>query len=60
MMLELLLKKKERLLKELDKISEQIAFERIQLQESEVNGGGMGVKSSSNFEKRVRAKFKIH
>ena len=53
-MLEKLLEKKKRLLKELDKVSEQIATEKIQLQND-----GIGRKSSTDFEKRVRAKFKI-
>ena len=55
-MLEKLLEKKKRLLKELDKVSELIALEKIQLQN---DGGGIGRKSSTDFEKRVRAKFKI-
>ncbi len=54
--LEKLLQKKQRLLNELDKISELIAIEKIQLQN---DGGGIGRKSSTDFEKRVRAKFKI-
>ena len=58
-MLSNLLKKKAKLLKDLDKVSEQIALEKIQLQESEVQSGGVGIKSSVLFEKRVRAKFKI-
>jgi len=57
-MLEKLLEKKARLLKELDKISDQIALERIQLQE--VDGGGTGRKSTTVFEKRTRAKFRIN
>ena len=56
-MLEKLLQKKKRLLKELDKVSELIAIEKIQLQNDD--GGGIGRKSSTDFEKRVRAKFKI-
>ena len=56
-MLEKLLEKKKRLLKELDKVSELIAIEKIQLQNDD--GGGIGRKSSTDFEKRVRAKFKI-
>ena len=55
-MLEKLLEKKKRLLKELDKVSEQIATEKIQLQN---DGGGIGRKSLTDFKKRVRAKFKI-
>lgn len=55
--LEKLLEKKARLLRELDKISDQIATEKIQLQD--VNSGGLGRKSTTVFEKRVRAKFKI-
>lgn len=55
-MLEKLLQKKARLLKELDKISDQIAIEKIQLQEV---SGGIGRKSPTNFEKRARAKFRI-
>lgn len=58
--LDILIKKKERLLSELDKISNQIAVEKIQLQESEVRSGGVGQKSSTSFEKKVRAKFKIN
>ena len=58
-MLEKLLQKKERLLKELDKVSDQIATERIQLNES-TNGRGIGRKSPTDFEKRVRAKFRIN
>lgn len=54
-----LLKKKETLLKELDKVSNQIAVEKIQLQESEVRSGGVGIKSSTSFKNKVRAKFKI-
>lgn len=54
--IDLLIKKKERLLKELDKVSEQIALEKIQLQDT---AAGIGRKSSSSFEKKVRAKFKI-
>lgn len=54
--LEKLLQKKQRLLKELDKVSELIALEKIQLQN---DGGGIGRKSSTDFEKKVRAKFKI-
>ena len=57
--LEKLLQKKERLLKELDKISDQIATERIQLNESN-HSGGIGRKSTADFEKRVRAKFRIN
>jgi|GEM_PF-3639087 len=55
-MLEKLLQKKARLLKDLDKISEQIALEKIQLQDV---GGGIGRKSSADFERKARAKFKI-
>ena len=54
--IEKLLQKKQSLLKELDKITEQIALEKIQLQN---DGGGIGRKSSTDFEKKVRAKFKI-
>lgn len=57
-MLEKLILKKEKLLRELDKVSEQIATERILLQES-TNGRGIGRKSPTDFEKRVRAKFRI-
>ncbi len=56
--LEKLLEKKARLLKELDKISDQIATERIQLQE--VDGGGIGRKPTTVFEKRAIAKFRIN
>lgn len=55
--LEKLIEKKHRLLKELDKVSDLIAIEKIQLQN---DGGGIGRKSSANFEKRARAKFKIN
>ena len=55
-MLEKLLEKKKRLLKKLDKVYELIALEKIQLQN---DGWGIGRKSSTDFEKRVRAKFKI-
>ncbi len=59
-MIESLLKRKEKLLKELDKISDQIAVERIQLQESEGHrSGGVGKKSSASFERKARAKFRI-
>ena len=58
-MLEKLIHRKEKLLKELDKISDQIALEKIQLQESEVRSTGIGRKSSTSFENKVRAKFKI-
>ena len=59
--LEKLLQKKQRLLKELDKIYELIAIEKIQLQD---DSGGIGRKSPAifdkkEFEKKVRAKFKI-
>ena len=59
--LEKLLQKKQRLLKELDKVSELIAIEKIQLQN---DSGGIGRKSPAifdkkEFEKKVRAKFKI-
>lgn len=57
-MLEKLLEKKARLLKELDKISDQIAIDKIQLQD--VNSGGIGRKSTTVFEKRARAKFRIN
>ncbi|MDV3774549.1 hypothetical protein CMU14_15860 [Elizabethkingia anophelis] len=57
--LDLLLKKKDKLLKELDKVSEQIAIEKIQLQESEDRNRGVGVKSSVSFDKKVRTKFQI-
>ena len=60
--IEKLLQKKQRLLKELDKVSEQIAIEKIQLQN---DSGGIGRKSPAifdekEFEKKVRAKFKIN
>ncbi|MDQ1859266.1 hypothetical protein [Chryseobacterium sp. WLY505] len=55
-MLEKLIEKKARLLKELEKVSEMIALEKIQLQES---SGRTGRKSSAGFEKMARAKFKI-
>ena len=59
--IEKLLQKKQSLLKELDKITEQIALEKIQLQN---DGGGIGRKSPAIFDKkefeiRVRSKFKI-
>lgn len=59
--LEKLLQKKQRLLKELDKVSELIAIEKIQLQN---DGGGIGRKSPAifdkkEFERKVRSKFKI-
>jgi hypothetical protein len=59
--LEKLLQKKQRLLKELDKVSEQIAIEKIQLQN---DSGGIGRKSPAifdkkEFEKKVRSKFRI-
>lgn len=47
--LEKLLQKKQRLLKELDKVSEQIAIEKIQLQN---DSGGIGRKSPAIFDKK--------
>ena len=55
--LEKLIQRKQKLLKELDKISEQIALEKILLQKAD--NGGSGRESSSDFEKRLRAKFRI-
>jgi len=54
--LEKLLNKKERLLKELDKIYEQIALEKLNIQNSNDNLKNV---NPNEFEKKVRAKFKI-
>ncbi len=55
--LEKLIQRKQKLLNELDKVYEQIALEKTLLQKSYREG--IENKSSSDFEKRVRAKFRI-
>ncbi|MFP3593968.1 hypothetical protein [Chryseobacterium sp. SIMBA_038] len=54
--LDKLLKKKERILRELDKVYEQIALEKLNIQNSNDNLINL---NPDNFEKKVRAKFKI-
>lgn len=57
-MLEKLEQKKKRLISELEKVIKEIAIQE-DIQHQLQLGAGVGKKSRSNFEKKVRAKFRI-
>ncbi|SDE72322.1 hypothetical protein [Epilithonimonas hungarica] len=56
--IEKLQQKKNRLYNELEKVIKEIAIQE-DIQHQLQNGAGVGKKSRSNFEREIRAKFRI-